>query len=303
MRKVIFIGECALDILFSGSLGREGALESVAIPGGRMLNASALLGRIGADVTFVGEVARDAVGRLILDFLEANGVRTQSIDRFTGGVTPLNVYIPSGDGASTDDVVIYRQSPAEPFDAVWPRIDPDDIVVFGTFFSLDARVRPLLQELLSHVNERRGIVIYLPGFLPSQAPRITKVMPAILENLEASDIVFTRTSDVSTIFNLTQPKQCYDGHVKFYVSSYINAGEGDITYYYGNTQASVGLEGGSARSLMWHSGALAGLISALIDNDVTKASLSHLDQDVMKRIVDKMEAAASGAAAGALTDH
>lgn len=63
MRKIIAIGECVLDILFDGDAPR------VSAPGGLILNVASNLGRLGRNVSFVGEAARDRVGDMIVAFI------------------------------------------------------------------------------------------------------------------------------------------------------------------------------------------------------------------------------------------
>lgn len=121
MRKIIIMGECALDLIY-----RNGVPEK-SFPGGRLLNAAAILGRAGHPVTYVGECARDRVGDLIVDFLKESNVVTNSIDRYVDGVTPLNIFFLPDKKYPEGSVVPYRKFPEEKFDVVWPRIDSDDI--------------------------------------------------------------------------------------------------------------------------------------------------------------------------------
>ena len=50
----------------------------------------------------------------------------------------------------------------------------------------------------------------MPGFLKQQEPRITRVMPEILENLEISDMVVTRNSGSGAhLRHPGNPEDCY----------------------------------------------------------------------------------------------
>lgn len=60
-------------------------------------------------------------------------------------------------------------------------------------------MRARMVPLLDSAAERGAVMIYLPGFMPSQTPRITRVMPAILDNLERAHIVITDTEALTTI--------------------------------------------------------------------------------------------------------
>lgn len=268
MRKIIIIGECALDLIY-----RDGMPEK-SFPGGRLLNAAAILGKEGRQVTYVGECARDRVGDLIVDFLNDNNVATGSIDRYVDGFTPLNIFFLPDKTHPEGAVVAYRKFPDEKFDVVWPRIDPDDIVVFGTAFAINSRVRPQLQELISYAHTRHALIIYLPGFLSSEAPGITKVMPSILENLEVSDVVVSRTSDLKVIYNESDADRCYDRHINFYCAPFINVDsqKGEICYRHNSYRTSL-TAGAQATSLTWNASSLAGIISAIISGEISRDDL------------------------------
>lgn len=51
--------------------------------------------------------------------------------------------------------------------------------------------------------------------MPSQTPRITRVMPAILDNLERAHIVITDTEALTTIFDNTDGRACYEQHIRY----------------------------------------------------------------------------------------
>ena len=80
MKKIICIGECALDVVFRNS-------QPVgSMPGGRIVNAAAILARQGLPVVIASELAKGAVGDIIADFLSRAGVDMSSLDRFTEGL-------------------------------------------------------------------------------------------------------------------------------------------------------------------------------------------------------------------------
>ncbi len=83
-KKIICIGECALDVVF----GPDGTPLG-SMPGGRLANAAALLAREGLPVVMAAEAAADAVGDTVVAFLADSGVDTCNIDRFTEGRTPI----------------------------------------------------------------------------------------------------------------------------------------------------------------------------------------------------------------------
>ncbi len=278
MKKIICIGECALDIVFNG------AQPVGSMPGGRIVNAAAILARQGLPVSLVSELARGAVGDMIAGFLNDAGVGIASVDRFTEGLTPVIIY------TSTDNVLEsvtrYEQYPDECFDVIWPRIDEGDIVVYGGYYALDARMRPRMSQLLAHAAERKAVTVYLPGFLPQQEPQITRVMPVILENLEYASVVVVRNNDLRTIFGVSDGERCYHDHIDFYCRSLVNVDiEGRrICYYSAKEVTSVEIPEDMCLSMMWNAGVVAGAVDVLYRDDDAAAHLESPD-DAFRRNV------------------
>lgn len=266
MRKIIAIGECGLDIEF-----QEGN-PIKSFPGGRILNAAAMLGRTGHQVEFVGECGTDAIGDIIVDFLSRNNVSTRSIDRYTEGLTPTTFLFDNG------GTLFYEQYPQQDFDFVWPTIDEHDIIVFGAFFSISSRTRAKLYELLKYASERGTMIIYLPGFPTQKAPRVTKVMPAIFENLELTDIVISRTGDLRHIFDDNNDTQVYSRHISFYCNNFINIDteSGTINHYNGQNIATIQSNTGDSL-LLYNAHVIASIITQIIDNNIYRDSLLNFN--------------------------
>lgn len=85
MRKIICIGESCLDIVF------EGERPVGAVTGSRIINAAAMLARLGLAVEVVSEAGADPAGDRVVKFLAEAGADTRCIDRFTEGRTPLQL--------------------------------------------------------------------------------------------------------------------------------------------------------------------------------------------------------------------
>lgn len=279
MKKIICIGECALDIIFRGSqpLG--------SMTGGRIVNAAAILARQELPVLLAGELAQDPVGDIIGNFLTDAGVDTSSVDRFTEGQTPLIIYTTDGSGIVA--ATRYEQYPDECFDIVWPRIDEGDIVVYGGFYALDSRMRPRMSQLLAHAAERKAVLVYLPGFMPQQEPRITRVMPVILENLEYASLVIVRNNDLETIFGVSDGDRCYHDHIDFYCRSLIDVDTAAhrICYYSGKEMTSVEITEDICSSMMWNAGVVAGAVEALFREENALAKLDSPDEEFRRAVL------------------
>lgn len=213
MKRIIVIDGCFANIIFpSNPTGLPVAAQ--AVTGGRLVKSAALLATAGREVTVMGEAGRDPLGDIIIGNLEAAGADTSCIDRYSdGNSTPSVLVFPSAEGSRS---IVYFQEFIERWDSKWPRTDASDIVIFGGFFSLQNRVRQRLTDFLTNARQRGALTVYMPGFNPGLAPAVTRVMPAILENLEMADAVITFTPDIAHIFGTSDAAGCFRDKISFY---------------------------------------------------------------------------------------
>ena len=288
MRKIIAIGESVLDTLFVD------AKPVRSFVGGRIACAAASLGSLGLNCVMLSECTTDAVGDIIIDYLDRHGVDTSLVDRYPDGATPFSAIFPSGSGKQ---IVNYGVYPKTRFDIVWPRIDEDDIVLFGSLYAIDLPQRQRLYDLLKYAVERRAILIYLPGFQHGIGYRLTKVMPHLLENLEISDIVIAHEQDIHDIFPGETGDEAYHGHIEFYCRNYVH-----LTRSLSIHMFSLGLElpaenPATENLLGWQAGLTAGIISQLVGRSITREQLLALDKATWNDILINARQCAEQAAA------
>lgn len=270
MRKIIAIGESILDTIY------ENHQPVSAFVGGRVSNAAAALGDLELPVSMVSECCTDKVGDWVVDFFEKHHVDTKSIDRYTDGSTPLAAIFKE-DGEQ-DKIVNYGTYPTNRFNVIWPRIDEDDILLFGSYYAIDQPQREKLYDLLSYAAERKAIVIYLPGFQHGTQFNLTKVMPNILENFEVSNIVIDHANDINTMFPNQDSDKVYNNHIKFYGPTYIHITPGKCaTIYKGIDKTEVPFSCESDNHLGWQAGFIAGVIHQLI-----ACNIKHDDIETME---------------------
>lgn len=296
MKKIICIGECALDIVF------EGDNPAGAMPGGRIVNAAAMLARDSLPVVMCSEASADPVGDRVVRFLADAGVDISSVDRFTEGHTPVSVYTRNPDG--TTAITRYEDYGSSGFDIIWPRVDDDCIVVFGGYYAIDARMRPRLLPFLNHCAERGAVLVYLPGFPSGRESRITRVMPAILENLEIAHLVIARNEDLSLIFGLGDAGKCYADHVDFYCRSMVSTDPAcrTINYFSGKEVTHAAIPDSICLSLHWNAGVVAGVVAAIYEAGLKPADLDVPGPELRTRILTAAVKSASAAAAALTAD-
>lgn len=264
----------------------EGTVPVCARPGGRIPNAAASLAAIGRHVSMVGEAGRDRVGDMVVGFLDRHGVDTRSVDRFTEGLTPTSLlFTPSG------YTVDYPGALDGEMDVVWPRIDRDDILIFGGYYAIDPRVRRRLYEIVAYAREREAIIIYLPGFNPREVTRITKVMPAIFENLELADIAVTRPEDIKTIFGTDDTDHAWRDHLSFYLPAMLHAdyAKGEVSLFTSSClHASRTVHDNGVPRLDWDAAIVAGVAESLLREDILQRNIADIGQPLLDSLTSHL---------------
>ena len=148
MRKVIGIGETVLDIIFKNGKPIE------AVPGGSSFNAVISLGRAGVNTSFISEAGNDRIGEYVIEFLRENGVNADNVSIFPDSKSPLSLaFLDENNNA---DYIFYKDHPHDQLEFATPDIQPNDIVLFGSFFALNPVVRPQVAGFLEYADFVRG---------------------------------------------------------------------------------------------------------------------------------------------------
>ncbi|MGM9802849.1 MAG: carbohydrate kinase family protein [Muribaculaceae bacterium] len=278
MRKIIAIGESVLDTVFKDNVPVK------SFVGGRVANAASSLALSGLEVMMVSECGDDHVGNIVIDFLKGNNVNVTSVDRYVNGTTAFSAIFENGRGEVTH--VNYGTYPPDRFDVVWPRIDEDDIVIFGSLYSIENPQRSRLYEILQYASSRKAIMVYLPGFQHGINYSITKVMPNVLENFELSNVVIANNSDIHDIFPRENGSQAYRNHM-IYCNCLVYITEELNTNVFGHgIQSNVvaPAEGNSSNMLGWQAGHTAGIVFGMVTAGITHKNIGSTDADTWKRI-------------------
>lgn len=199
-----------------------------------MPNAAIALARKGLNVSIIGEAATDTTGNLLIAELENAGVDTEFIDRYPDGATTIDlIYDDEPEGT------FYTRAPQTNLVVKWPRIGPDDIVVFGNWFALDPRTRGAVAELVDYAIQRNALTIYLPGFARQLEPAITHVMTQILDYMEKADAIVTFNDDPANVFGAADAATCYKRNTSFYSDILTHITPRSATTYHQRGEAAV----------------------------------------------------------------
>lgn len=279
MRKVFGIGETILDIIFRNEK------PYAAVPGGSVFNGLVSLGRLGVPVSFISELGNDRVGEIIRKFMEENHISTELVDRFPNGKSPISLAFLDDD--KNANYIFYKDYPAQRLEVPLPKIEKDDIFIFGSYYSLNPALRERTLEFLRYAQERKAIIYYDPNFRKAHAHEAIRVMPTVLENLEFADIVRGSDEDFLNLFKKTDPQKIYKEHIQFYCDRFLTTHGADgvnlytrsFTEHFDSPQISPLSTIGAGDNFN------AGIIFGLLKQDVRHDDLPSLDKETWGKII------------------
>ena len=213
MRKVIGIGETVLDIIF-----KEGQPIG-AVPGGSVYNGLISLGRAGISTAIISETGNDRVGRRIIDFARENGVNADNINVFPDSKSPISLAFL--DEKNDAEYLFYKDHPRDQLDFAYPDIQPDDVVMYGSFYAVNPVIRPQVKGFLDYARQHGAILYYDVNFRPAHRHEVMKLTSNLLENLGMADIVRGSNEDFEVLFRKTDPDVVYNAEVSFYCRQFI----------------------------------------------------------------------------------
>ena len=213
MRKVIGIGETVLDIIFKDNRPLE------AVPGGSAFNAITSLGRCGVNASFISEAGNDHVGKYIIGFLKDNGVNTDNVATFPDSKSPVSLAFLNEKNDA--EYIFYKDHPHDRLEFTYPDIQPDDIVLFGSFYAVNPVIRPQLVGLLDYARSHGAIIYYDVNFRPAHKDEVIRITPNLIENLDYADIVRGSHEDFATLYRKEDADKVYNAEISFYCRQFI----------------------------------------------------------------------------------
>lgn len=280
MKRVVYtIGETVYDIIF-----QHGQIQAGRV-GGSMLNSSVSLGRLGYDICFVSEVGNDDLGKLVIDFLKKNSVNTGFIDRFNEGKTP--VALAFLDEVKNARYTFLKQYPEKRLQQQLPLVTENDIVMFGSFFSISPSVRATVLRFIRQAGEAGALVIYDPNIRKPHKNEIPELLPMIFENFALADIVRASHEDFQTIFGTDEADEAsrivkaYSDAALIFTrgSNGINLFAGDCNREYSVPAIEVVCTIGAGDTFN------AGIAKSLIDQGILKRRLSEISPNQWDQLI------------------
>ncbi|MCF8367188.1 MAG: carbohydrate kinase [Bacteroidales bacterium] len=278
-RKIFTIGESVYDIIF-----KDGKIVS-GKAGGSMLNASVSLGRAGADVAFITEIGDDKLGENILLFLEENKVDTSFVEIFHQGKTPVALaFLDENQNAGYS---FYKQYPDQRLKQKFPAVNENDIVLFGSFFAVNPEVRKRVLEFVGGAKKAGAIIVYDPNIRHPKSHDLKNILESVQENFALADLIRASHEDFKVLFHYDEPEvaseivaEFSDAHLLYtQASDFVLHARENHSVYYKVPQIEVVSSIGAGDNFN------AGIIYALLKNNVHRNALTNVDDDTWHKII------------------
>jgi len=195
------LGETILDIIFRDEQ------PMAARPGGSSFNTSVSLGRLKTPVTMISEMGKDRVGDIILGFMRDNGVNTDYISRYETGHSAIALAFLNRD--SDAEYQFYKDYPFQRLDMDIPEFCRDDLLMYGSYYSLNPGIRSRVIKILECAREREVCMVYDPNFRDSHSDERNQLLEFIRENMLLSDLVRASDEDMYNIYGARDAEEAW----------------------------------------------------------------------------------------------
>ena len=272
MRKIIGIGETILDILF------KDGVAATSVPGGSTFNSMISLGRVGVSACFVSEIGDDKVGGIVRTFLTDHGVDDRFLTEYPDCKSPISLAFLDANNNATYS--FYKEPFGKRADWECPKIERDDIVLFGSYYALNPDMRYKVTALLDEARRAGAIIYYDVNFRRNHAGEAIKLMGTVIENLEYADIVRGSDEDFEVLYRIGEGSRVFKEKIDFYCPRLIySRGAKGVEFYSRELTKSYPIEPITPVSTIGAGDNLnAGILYGLIKYRIRRDDLAHLSE-------------------------
>lgn len=221
-RKIVGIGETVLDIIFREDHPVE------AVPGGSTFNAMISLGRTavkafpGVRILMVTETGSDHVGDIVVSFMEGNGVSSSAVTRNPGTQTHVSLaFLDENNDAHYQFYKDHGSASIKEDSLDCLSFNAGDIVVFGSYFAINPRLRHHILALLKAAREAGAVIYYDVNFRKNHLADLGETFSFIEENCRLSDFVRGSAEDFGYLFNTSDPETIFRDHISSLCRNFI----------------------------------------------------------------------------------
>lgn len=278
-RKVYGIGETVLDIIFKND-------KPVASkPGGSTFNALISLGRLHMPVSFISDLGADKVGDNIIRFLKDNHVDTAYVNRLEGVKSAIALaFLNDKNDAEYSFYKDYSKQNPIP---VLPDFKQDDILLFGSFYGINPRIRPIIQTILQHAVNNKVIIYYDPNYRSSHLDKLDNVKSVLEENFSIATLLRGSDEDFMNIYGAKTSHDIYKKIQSFNPRLIITRNKDGVDLCTNNGILHVDTPEINPVSTIGAGDSFnAGIIYGLLKYNVTYEALNNINDDVWKRLFE-----------------
>ncbi|MCI1648328.1 MAG: carbohydrate kinase, partial [Bacteroides sp.] len=243
------------------------------------------LARAGIPVRFISETGNDRIGNIILKFMQDNGIATNYINVFPDGKSPVSLAFLNAQ--SDAEYIFYKDYPKQRLDILFPELEENDILIFGSYYALNPVLRDKIVDLLEQAREKKVIIYYDLNFRSSHKEEALKLMPTIIENFEYSSIVRGSIEDFLNLYNLKETDKIYKDKIKFYCPNFIlTSGADNISLHTQQfTKEYPAMPLNPVSTIGAGDNFNAGVIYGLLKHQIQYDDLNQLDETTWKQII------------------
>jgi fructokinase len=151
--------------------------------------------------------------------MEQNHVDASNISVYPEAKSPISLAFLNENNDA--EYIFYKDHPHDRLEFVTPDIQPNDIVMFGSFYAINPVIRPQMQAFLEYAHQKGAILYYDVNYRASHKNEVVKVTANILENFELADIIRGSSEDFEVMFNKTDADSVYRAQIDFYCKNFI----------------------------------------------------------------------------------
>ncbi len=278
-RKVYGIGETVYDIIFKDGKPVTGT------PGGSTYNCMISLGRCGVDGAFISETGNDKVGDLIVKFLEDNNLSGKYVNQFEDGKSALSLAFLDDNNDAVYN--FYKDYPAQRLELELPKLKKDDILVFGSFFALNEKVRKVVKQLLEQACQAKAIVYYDPNYRSTHLPNRELLIDTLVENFMLSTIIRGSDEDFGHIYPNLSIDEVYAEISKYCPNLICTANKNGVSVITQKFKSSHKVPEINPVSTIGAGDSFnAGFVYALIANEIGYDDVPNLDETTWSKLIN-----------------
>ncbi len=215
--KIIGIGETVYDIIF-----RNGQPDK-AVPGGSTFNAMISLGRtLGkeeVECLMISETGDDIIGRIITDFMRQNNVSPEYVTVHKGRKSHISLaFLDENNNAQYE---FYKDHQHAEIPHHFPKVEHDDIVIFGSFFAVNPVIREMTKDFLFQAHDAGATLYYDINFRKNHRAELPQIMENIIENYQLATIVRGSKEDFEFLYGTNNAEAVFTEHISPYCTTFI----------------------------------------------------------------------------------